>query len=717
MRLIFKIFFVLTLLLSNTFAGYKWPLKPFDQQHNISGTFCENRPSGDVMIDHFHNAIDIPLGEGGEVYAIEAGYVVSIVRTGYSAYIRVGRYNYLHVTPLITLDVNDYVEESQLVGHTNYTNHIHLIDGNYPDYINPLRVDGITPFIDPHLPYVNWVKFYKDKTTTEFRNGKVTGRVDIVARLMDKTDNGPLGTNNGIYLAGFQVFDSSGTVPVSASHTPYRFDVRPSNSYIKNVYFPGSDLSTYLYILTNRVTSNSYWDTGQYETGKYRIKIYTEDTRDNRREFWQSVEVVREDNYAPAKPEITEFSGDNQGGWQLTWQKNDSADVAGYNFYFSLDGHNFNKHEAISGNLTGRDTSYYYSNFGFDYPLYVKLQAYDDAAFQNFSDVSNSYTVKLSSQQTDFLIIDGFSRTDGYWKNQRHDFVSVYAKMLLDSNLTFHSSSIAGIVSGQVSLTDYPNVICFVGDNEVLSEKMQELIKNYLESGANLFICGSGLVSNLIDNGYASLAELYLKSGIISDSSETMILNRPDDSLQAVISNPQQITPACDVLRPGRNTGVLYEFDNGQAGAISYRGRFGSTNHYSNIITAGFPFELLEDAAARERFFSDIVKGLNNKEDVWRPPANYRLVYNYPNPFNSGTKIDYIVPDDVGQQANVRIDIFDVSGRRVKNLVNLKRDPGIYQIVWDGKDSNKLAVSSGLYLCRYNLNSNTDETIKLILLR
>ena len=42
-------------------ATYPWPLAPMDIQHNVSATFCECRQDR----DHFHDAIDIPLGYGG----------------------------------------------------------------------------------------------------------------------------------------------------------------------------------------------------------------------------------------------------------------------------------------------------------------------------------------------------------------------------------------------------------------------------------------------------------------------------------------------------------------------------------------------------------------------------------------------------------------------------------------------------------------------------
>ena len=80
-------------------------------------------------------------------------------------------------------------------------------------------------------------------------------------------------------------------------------------------------------------------------------------------------------------------------------------------------------------------------------------------------------------------------------------------------------------------------------------------------------------------------------------------------------------------------------------------------------------------------------------------PENHRLVRNYPNPFNPNTTLSYQVSSEYnGNQ--IRIAVFDLSGRRVKTLVNDFRKPGEYSVEWDGRDEYGMDVSSGIYLCR-----------------
>ena len=56
------------------------------------------------------------------------------------------------------------------------------------------------------------------------------------------------------------------------------------------------------------------------------------------------------------------------------------------------------------------------------------------------------------------------------------------------------------------------------------------------------------------------------------------------------------------------------------------------------------------------------------------------LSQNYPNPFNPITNIKY----KISKSSNVRITVFDVSGKEVEILVNEKHSPGEYLVSFDG---------------------------------
>lgn len=93
-------------------------------------------------------------------------------------------------------------------------------------------------------------------------------------------------------------------------------------------------------------------------------------------------------------------------------------------------------------------------------------------------------------------------------------------------------------------------------------------------------------------------------------------------------------------------------------------------------------------------------------------PEKFKLYSNYPNPFNSETMIRYDVPDE----SNIKIDIYNIQGQFVKQLINQKQKAGNYQLKWDGTDFTRTDVSSGVYFCTMEC-AHFNQTIKLTVLR
>lgn len=93
-------------------------------------------------------------------------------------------------------------------------------------------------------------------------------------------------------------------------------------------------------------------------------------------------------------------------------------------------------------------------------------------------------------------------------------------------------------------------------------------------------------------------------------------------------------------------------------------------------------------------------------------PEHYELGQNMPNPFNPNTVIVFAVP----RPAEVRIDVFNVLGQKVKTLANEFSKAGYKRVEWDGKDDNGSSVASGVYLYRMTAG-DFSETKKMLLLK
>ena len=72
------------------------------------------------------------------------------------------------------------------------------------------------------------------------------------------------------------------------------------------------------------------------------------------------------------------------------------------------------------------------------------------------------------------------------------------------------------------------------------------------------------------------------------------------------------------------------------------------------------------------------------------------LKQNYPNPARAGTTIRFVL----AFPAEVRIDVYDIAGRRVRTLRDEEYLPGEYEVPWDLRNEDGLGVASGIYLYR-----------------
>jgi hypothetical protein len=78
------------------------------------------------------------------------------------------------------------------------------------------------------------------------------------------------------------------------------------------------------------------------------------------------------------------------------------------------------------------------------------------------------------------------------------------------------------------------------------------------------------------------------------------------------------------------------------------------------------------------------------------PLARTELFPAYPNPFNPATTIRY----SLSARQHVRIDVFDITGARVRTLVDESRPAGVQRVAWNGRNTQGDPVASGVYVTR-----------------
>ena len=88
--------------------------------------------------------------------------------------------------------------------------------------------------------------------------------------------------------------------------------------------------------------------------------------------------------------------------------------------------------------------------------------------------------------------------------------------------------------------------------------------------------------------------------------------------------------------------------------------------------------------------------------DTENIPSSFNLYPNFPNPFNPSTKISY----DLAEDSHVEIEIFDMKGRLINNLVSKIQNSGKQYVIWNGVDYSGKNVSAGIYIYQLKAGEN-----------
>jgi len=144
--------------------------------------------------------------------------------------------------------------------------------------------------------------------------------------------------------------------------------------------------------------------------------------------------------------------------------------------------------------------------------------------------------------------------------------------------------------------------------------------------------------------------------------------------------------------------GILYSssnnyFHSATAGEVIV----GGMNSTKNIILSGFWASRFPEPTEVENNLSQSI------------PDKYQVHQNYPNPFNPTTTIEYDIPE----LSTVNIEIYNMTGQRVRHLIKSKMDkPGYQKIIWDARNDNGNKVASGAYFYRVIIISNQADDLK-----
>lgn len=126
-----------------------------------------------------------------------------------------------------------------------------------------------------------------------------------------------------------------------------------------------------------------------------------------------------------------------------------------------------------------------------------------------------------------------------------------------------------------------------------------------------------------------------------------------------------------------------------------------TSNENSDMIPRAMKYGL--------NYFTNNLGIKNINKDIF---SGFRLIDNYPNPFNPVTTLSYILPKD----AMVNITIYNMVGQQVKALINNQQAAGYKRVQWDATNNAGQSVSAGVYLYRIDAGW-LNLTKKMVLLK
>ncbi|MEZ4387812.1 MAG: hypothetical protein R3D98_09585 [Candidatus Krumholzibacteriia bacterium] len=127
-------------------------------------------------------------------------------------------------------------------------------------------------------------------------------------------------------------------------------------------------------------------------------------------------------------------------------------------------------------------------------------------------------------------------------------------------------------------------------------------------------------------------------------------------------------------------------------------------------VTVALAPASLTGAVIDDLRFDDLIAG--GALGPGQAPLTTGLLGCAPNPCNPRTVLRYAVP----AAGPVRLDVFDVRGRRVPRLVDRIQPAGQHEVTWAGQADDGRAVASGVYLARLRA-AGSEDTHRLVLMK
>ncbi len=403
---------------------------------------------------------------------------------------------------------------------------------------------------------------------------------------------------------------------------------------------------------------------------------------------------------------------------RLVW-KSDTTNIKGYRLYRSVNGKNWSV-LLDENNLTSSESLIDIPTEPTFYKVTIIKNSLNGLLESNFS---NTVGVSPVKNNKNYLIVDGFNRNIGSASFQGifNPYPIAYGLGLKSSGAAFDIVKNTYLKLDTLNLNNYYGIFWYVGDessgDESFDDFEQILLKNYLENGGKLFICGSEIGYDLEEKGSATDKDFYanyLKAKYMADNASSNIVKTTAysvfDSLQFSIGQTYA-EDYPDVINPLNGSINCFNYINGKSAGIMYEGIFGNSIKPGKLVYLSFPLETTADDTSFNKTIRNIKYFFENPltqvENELENNLGFRIENAYPNPFNASTNLSF----SLNERANVEIIIYNILGQQVSILHNGELEIGKYNIKFENNQ-----LSTGIYIANFKIN-NKIYNLKLSLIK
>lgn len=264
-------------------------------------------------------------------------------------------------------------------------------------------------------------------------------------------------------------------------------------------------------------------------------------------------------------------------------------------------------------------------------------------------------------------------------------------------------------------ILDYQALIWLTGNNHSSIDSASILaISNYLDSGGNLFISGQDVEKCVDTNFYYD----YLHAALVEDSTSPIRVDGVEGDPIGnglsflIIGSPganNQVTPS--IISPIGGADSVFSHRSGGCCGIKYQANY-------KVAYLSFGFEAITPLSMADTVMERILRWFDIPVQVDEEIANREhlgagcFLKMGPNPFRKELMIKYFID----RPCELKLSVYDVAGRLVRELLRGSKGAGIHQVKWDGTNSSGSMVPQGIYFLRLSVNGK-DLIKKCIFLR